>query len=340
MKGSSKEYPVSMNPSLNRPPGMRIALCTVLSLLLMLSAQVAQAGNNHSASRIELKDGRIYNNVTFSVDRPHGIVILGIGTGNREVGIGKILLVLDQDGNDVSRELLGSDYSPELHPHPSTAEPVGKSVSYPQDRLWTTKGERPWRASVSVFPDYTIPLGAYYEGLDPGLGFGVAASLCLSPHWAVRGTLSRSGLKDRKIAGSQISGAVVLEDNSRLDIWRYGIAIEFHGWPGKDKGRRTLYHTYLGIGSVNHSLTGNLVLYYSYPPQTYVEELGYSESKVMLNVGGGITYMLSSAFGLDLGFDILQVFIRRKDSDWDPWDFPSLDTSYQLDFRAGVTTLF
>jgi len=64
------------------------------------------------ASRIELKGGELYENVTFSVDEQYKLITIEKGEWKRPVSFPNILRIIDENGRDVTADYLGEYYKP------------------------------------------------------------------------------------------------------------------------------------------------------------------------------------------------------------------------------------
>ena len=302
-----------------------------LTLVLLVVVSGVQAVD-YEASRIELKNGDVYNNVTFSYDDTYKVIRIDLGNARRAVSFSDVSLILDKDGNDVTVDVLGKYYNSDQTAGSDTQSSDSWTGQTSPHEKSSAKQAKPWVVRLALHPDFTIPAGDYYTGLSAGIGYGAEMSIRLSRELALRGMVSRATFSADDMAGVQMWDVVVIEDNTGYHAWRYSIALEYHNWPGYRMGGKLLYYAYSGLGAISHTVSGTMLVYNTFSDEYYQLTLNDTQTKFMMNSGAGLTVALSRNIGINFGGDLYMSLIGGSGY--------QTQTAYNIDFKAGLVILF
>jgi len=184
-----------------------------------------------------------------------------------------------------------------------------------------------------------MPLGDYYEGITNGIGFGGDLSFAVSRSLAVRLSVSKSGMKDD--IGALVPNSTILEDNLSLSAWRYFLSLQYYGGLKKDEKRKTMYYLYSGLGAINHSFSGNLIVRDLSDNQIYlITPATGSESKFTMTSGLGLLAFVSNSFGFEFGATADVVFVGRSNDNYYYQPYGNVSTALVFDLKAGIVTMF
>ena len=283
------------------------------------------------ASRIELKDGTVYENVTFTVDTQYQVITVKMGDWKKNVGFLDIARIIDEEGDDVTAKVLGDYYKP------VEEERKGEWLSE-EDTTYKIYQKRPFDFGMRAGANYSFPIGDYYDGTESGVGYGIDVMITVTRNVAVRGTISRAGMRDD--LKSMFPGIMIVEDNLCLNVWRYAVSGQYYKWPRWRTGGKLLYYGFAGLGVITHKfsgsatvqdpVTGELVVLYG---------TGDTENKFMLTYGGGIISMISDRVGIEMEATFDVVFVGTAE-DRTIGYYGEGQTASIFGLKAGIVGLF
>jgi opacity protein-like surface antigen len=300
-------------------------------VLVLVAFSLAEPAFADKASRIELADGTAYENVTFSVDKLYQVVTIEVGDWKQKVDFADISRIVDEDGEDVTARVLGEKDKP------VEKKREGEWLSK-EDAEYKAHQKRPFDFAVRGGGHYSFPLGDYYEGFKSGIGYGFDAVVTVTKNVAIRGSVSRAGLKDD--LKEMFPGLNVVEDDINLSVWRYAVCGQYYQWPDWKTGGKMLYYGFAGLGAITHKMSGTAILQES--PSGDIWEIrgtGDTENKFMLTYGGGLITMISDKVGLEFGITLDVVFVGNSD-DLDVVYYGKADYANIFDLKVGVIGLF
>ena len=321
----------------------RLGWVGILAVLLFFASSVCAV--TYNASRIELKDGTVYTDVYFTKDNYFKVIKINSNGIDQTVSFGNIELILDKKGKDVSREVLGKYYLPvvsETEQQEQAGQPPESSSRFDPSELESVRktGQarhiKRWSVRLAVYPDFSLPIGDFYEGSTSGVGYGTELSVRLTRDIAIRGMVSRAGIKSEDLVGSYYDRMLVVEDNSSTTTWRFAAAVEYHTWPKYSRGGKLLYSIYSGMGAIRHSGSGSMLLYNLADDGYYVAVPSDPITKFMIVTGGGVTVALSPNFGINFGVDIYMITVGRYAAE-DRYN--SIATAYNFDLKLGLVLI-
>jgi len=286
------------------------------------------------ASVIELHDGTVFNDVSFSVNNEYKTIKIIIDDNEQSVSFTDIAIIRDADGNDVTADYIGSYYVPadkqaEIPADKQEAKPETKPEE--KQEVWISKETDTYRktkqakyqVSFGIDGNFSIPMGEYYEGFTSGIGLGGNITIPVTNNIAIKAIISKSGVKASggtdKITGQPYN------DILDISVWRYFLNVQYYSQPKHKEGKRNIFYTYTGMGAVSHSLKGKGIL-----------EGDYSESKFAMTVGVGYVPMFSPNMGVDLGASFDLLFIGAKDyDDYTYSPYGNVQTALLFDLKIG-----
>lgn len=282
------------------------------------------------ASRIELLDGKVYENVTFTVDSEYKIITIKVGDWKQEVSFPDIAGIYDEEGKDVTAKYLGEYYKP----------PQEKEKPSPQERVYRRYRKRPFNFGFSAGANYSFPGGDYYDGITSGIGFGADFIVPVTKNVAIRGTLSKSGMKvDLK---EWAPGYIILEDDLKINAWRYLVCAEYYHWPRWKTGGKVLYYFYTGFGAISHSFSGTATVE---APVSHDLMVIYStkdtQTKFVTTYGGGVIPMITKTVGVDIGAELDVVFVGQTGQTYSyGYYYTASQYASVFDFKIGLVVFF
>jgi hypothetical protein len=302
-----------------------------IAILILAAFCLARPAFADKASRIELADGTAYENVEYSVDKLYQVVTIGVADWKQKVDFADVVRILDEEGEDVTAKVLGDKY-----------EPVEKKREdewlSKEDPRYKAQQKRPFDFAIRGGANYSFPMGDYYEDIKSGIGYGFDAVVTLTRNVAIRGSVSRAGLKD-DLEG-MFPALSVLEDDMSLSVWRYAVSGQYYQWPDWKTGGKMQYYGFAGLGAITHKMSGSALL--QEPPAGDIWEIrgtGDTETKFMLTYGGGLITMISDKVGLEFGITLDVVFVDNSD-DLDVVYYGKADYANIFDFKIGVIGFF
>lgn len=278
------------------------AVC--VAVLVLVAFCLAKPAFADKASRIELADGTAYENVTFTVDKLYQVVTLQVGDWKQKVDFPEIALILDEDGKDITAKVLGDQYKP------VEKKREGEWLSK-EDPKYKAHQKRPFDFGIRAGGNYSFPMGDYYEDFKSGIGYGFDAVITVTKNVAIRGSISRAGIKEDLKA--MWPGFIILEDDLGLSVWRYAISGQYYQWPGWRTDGRLLYYGSAGLGIITHKGSGSAVVQDPITDELWIVTGGDAENKFILTYGGGIITMISEKVGIEFGITFDAIFVGSSD---------------------------
>jgi hypothetical protein len=189
---------------------------------------------------------------------------------------------------------------------------------------------KPWHIRLTLQPNFGLPLGKYYQNFEPGLGYGGELSVRMSNRWALRLMVSRSGI-GRSLSETMIAplgdGSMFTWDfDGGLKAWRASIGVEFHDWPGFEKGRKLLYYFYTGVGLIDNIQSVDTKVYDETGALVITHHSSYTDRRALLDLGGGMMIAVAQNIGVNIGGNVGMVCVTQN----------TLWTTYILDFKLGL----
>ncbi len=283
---------------------MRLHLRTalLLSLVLALFGHSQPVSAAH-ASRIELRDGSVFEAVIYQVDNTYKVISIESTQGKRTVSFTEIAVILDTGGKDVTADCLGRYF------RPSRSATQGEE-SFSEEPLPMGYRKHPFSVGFGGGLNYSFPGGDWYEGTRSGLGFRGYLLITVARKIALRGTISKAGV--RHDPDELFAGGLVLQDELSWSVWRYFMSVQYCNWPHWRTGGKVMYYVYTGLGAVSHKLSGSAVVAeYGSQDVWLISGTDAAETKFATTFGVGLVAMVSKSVGLELGAGVDIVYVGR-----------------------------
>jgi hypothetical protein len=265
----------------------------ILGVVFLLTFFCLQPAYAAKASRIELKSGEVYEDVTFSIDDVFKVITIEKGDWKINANLPDVLQIIDENSQDVTADYLGDYYEP-----PQESEEEWLSREKAEQKGYSKK---PFDFAIGAGGNFSIPTGDYYKGTKSGIGFGFDVVIPVTRNLAIKGIVSKSGMR-QDLASTFPPGIMVLDDDLSVNVWRYIAAAQYYKWPKWRTSGKTMYYASVGMGAITHEATGTMTF-----KNTVTDEIGIiygtgeKENKFIISYGAGLVVMLSKQIGLDLG---------------------------------------
>ena len=89
---------------------MRARSVPFILLITCILVMMGEAVMASKAAKIELRDGTVFEQVYYRVDKVYKVIVLKIGLTERSVSFPDIGRILDEQGRDVTEDCLGRAY--------------------------------------------------------------------------------------------------------------------------------------------------------------------------------------------------------------------------------------
>ena len=258
---------------------------------ILLAAVLAANVSAKLAGSIVLKTGEAYDSVTFSVNNVYKTITIELDDRDREVSFKDISRITDQSGNDITRDILGSRYSPA----------VRETWVSENSEVYRHATAKLWNCAVRFSGNYSIPIGDYYEGIESNIGFEADLRIALSYQADVRFMVSRAGMKlddDFRIY-SLDPDISIIDQKWGFHVMRYIIALEMYKPLDKYKKDLNYFYLYSGLGAAVHTMSGDITLLNNNTMEIASASDSYTEKKFAMTVGLGLIAALAPNFGFD-----------------------------------------
>ena len=300
---------------------MRVRSVPFILLLTCVLVMMGQAVMAAKATKIELRDGTIYESVDYKVDNIYKTLTIEGKDLKRTVSFTDVRQVIDIDGVDVTEDCLGRYYNPTPAPEkvaptapapesgvtditesiPESARSIRPVDSFDPETARVAK--HPFSVGFKVGPNYSFPTGDWYWGIKSGVGYDFDLTITVARRMALRASISKSGARHNP--EELFEGGEVIQDDLSFQVWRYLIGLEYYNWPRWRSKGKVMTFAYGGLGMTSHKLTGSAVVY-----DPYLDELwmytgnGKVESKFTFSTGGGVDIMVGKSVGLELSAEL------------------------------------
>ena len=312
---------------------MRVSLGTIvksaftilaITLLVSTTALAAKTGT------VTLKDGTVFENVTFSTDPTYKIIEFKFEDQKKNVSFTDIESIVDPSGEDITEAVSGGYYKAEKNEE--FLSETSEAYKHARRKLW--------KIGLSLGGNYTFPGGDYYQDINPGIGFDVDLTLALTYNLAFRLSISQTGMDYEKdlayMLVNSIMGDTLVVSNLGFSSISYFLSFQYYNRPDRVTPGKMIYHFYSGLGAVAHKLESDAVLIRTDGTQIRSSYGSYEETKFAMTFGGGLTRMVSEAVGIYAAANMDMVVLGTNNNDSFYWQ-DNLDWAYQFDLKAGFT---
>lgn len=293
-----------------------------MACLLPLSAFAKDIGT------ITLKDGTVYEAVTYTVNNYHKTIEFTVDEDKKAVSFSDVDRIISNKGVDVTGDVIGGYYRPEQ----------GETWESESSVVYTTAHKKLWAASLQLGGHYCFPLGDYYEGFSSNIGFDANLVIALSNKLGLRATVSKAGMK-----ADDDLGFVVFYDfqpvgtltNYDISTWRYFISVQYSNRLGKVTPGKTELYLFTGLGAVSHRVSADETIFGETPDLDVTSRVSNTETKFATTFGVGMVQLFSPKVGFYVGADFDVLYIDTED-DYDVWG-GGINYAYQFDLKLGLT---
>ena len=270
----------------------------VISVMLLFGALTSADRASAAVGTIETKTGERFEKVTYAVDYDFKVIRMQLAGGEKNLSFLDIKLIQSSHGDDITPNILdaGSTAAEDMWQ-------VGSSDNGGGYR------KQLWDFAFRLAGNFTIPGGDYYQGLSSGIGFEGDATLLVSREFALRLTLSRTGVRLNR--GSSFNGPSFHATKFLGAVERI-IPFDRAG-PGKG-----LSYIYGGLGSISNTASYG--------------GMSASESKLLTEVGGGGVSFISEGLGIDYSASFGLVWVGSQ-----KYESSSMHNGVLFDFKLGLS---
>lgn len=288
----------------------------VVSFLLAFALSAYAGAQQHGT--ILLKSGERIENVKFEINKFYKVIAVVEGNTKRNISFTDVQTIYDRDGFDITVDVIGGYYK--------SSEEKWQSQESPQYRSARTK---PWAIAFRIGGNYSIPLGNYYEGIDPGIGYEGDLIIGLTRQLSLRATVSKSGMKLSNQFGflSLDPNIIITRQEMNINAMRYLLSLQFQNYKYElSPGKGYIYST-SGLGFINHNLSAEI--WYTSYGDPYYDKLEDNEGKFIMNLGFGGGVVVTKNVALDLGLTFDMIFLGSNQSGYATY-------AYILDLKLGA----
>ncbi len=274
-------------------------LTTILTILavLLVGYDVASAAR---ASRIELRDGTVLEDVVYRLDNTLKIVIMRMSNTKKSVDFADVCRILDKEGKDITASCLGARYRP-----PATQDSEQTCFqTTPEDE---SRKKLPFALVFRGGINVRHTSDAWYEGNTSSMDFGGDLVIAVSRKMALRLTISKAGTSydSREL----LTGVNVIKTDLLSHVWRYFFSVQAYDWPRWREDGRSMHYGYIGAGAVRHSLTGTALTINNEGGVGVYSASGRSQSRFAATGGCGLVQMVAPKIGFEVGAVLDVVFV-------------------------------
>lgn len=294
-------------------PAFIILLCLILVSSVMAITE--------KKGTITLKDGTVFEDVAYKANYTYRVVKFKFNDLEQNISFTDIQSIVDQDGNNITiRELNRKE------------DQLKENWKSSDDKVFREARKKPWGAAIGFHANYSVPLGDYYEGIDPGIGFGGDFNIAFTPNLSGKIIVSKSGMKvsDQFYFYSYDPMITILSQDMSIRSLRILLAAQFNHQVisnGKHKGN---WYFYTGLGLLSEKITADLTVQDNYTSSTYTTGDEISDSYFLMAFGGGYQALLSPRIALDIGTNFDMITIASN-------GYGSTQYAYIFDLKIGLT---
>lgn len=317
----------------------------ILMLLVLFGTQSAWA----ALGTIVLKSGDRFERVDYMVVKAYKVVQFETSGQKKSVSFTDIQSILDRDGVDVTTQVLGGDYR--KADTPSTSPTTPSSPTSPTEAKPATNGEqtwlepdhevyqrhrfRPWDIALQLGPNFTLPVGHYYDGTTSGVGFGADLVIPFSHNMSLRATVSMAGtkLEDSYVIQRLPPWFTYISDDVDVNIWRYMISAQYQKAYKEYQFDKGYWFLYSGIGITKTSFNGHAITTDDTNGDVYTLTFEPDKSRFTMTLGAGGVSMLSRSIGIQYAASYDMIFLGTASNSS---GYETMQYAYNFDIRAGL----
>jgi hypothetical protein len=303
--------------NLKRDYFLIIKIGTILGFLLCLSIN-CQAGDTVTVVTYSQK----YSEVTYKIDHTGTKMLLFLTDGETEVSISDIRFIVNKDGDDVTKLILGNADIPKSTPlkKNTPVKALIKEQNLQPKVIIKQKKEvpkLPWDLAIQIGPSFCFTGSEYYRGIERGVGYQGELHLPVYQANAIR--FSISGVKhptgDEYKLVSTDSDIKILDQKSVFKTMRYRLEFETFQLFNDENSNMNMYYGHFGFGFINQKLETNATLRRNSTREIAEIYTKISNSNFELTVGFGSIIAINKTVGLDIAVGYDMVFLDEGKAD-------------------------
>jgi hypothetical protein len=198
---------------------------------------------------------------------------------------------------------------------------------------------RPWQYILGADANYSLPLGDYYEGIDPGIGFAGNMAVALSDQLGIRFRVSRSGMND----GDELQfysldpDIVIVEQDVGFTVIHYIASVFYYGrLDKKNKDTRSYGYLSFGLGGMSTRISFDMLLEQQSTGATQRYKDSTTETDFLMSWEIGILKEFSDDFGINLSCCLNSAIVETIETNYGS----DAQYAYDIDIRAGIIKFF
>lgn len=329
--------------------GVKTLLALAFCIIVFgVSANAAGPGkavlkNGESFEFVKCKSLTLFRAVEFTLNEQKE---------KRKVSFSDIQTVFDQEGKDITPQLLGGWYKLEgIENTPGTESvPDSQTTAVAPKTTWVSENSstyremhrRLWKIAPQFLGCYSFGIGDWFRGVNPGLGFEASFMVAINDYIALKGSFSRSGLNvddDYFDIIPPYPGNWEMSQKSSLSVYRYLVSAVYYKCISSGQGKRNIIYAYSGLGAAQHLMHAQATALDLDTDDLYILDNKKSMTKFDAVLGGGFISPIYKKlnFNFDLSLDGIIVGTYR-DNDWSGWG--NTQYAYIFDLKAGLVILF
>jgi hypothetical protein len=288
-------------------------------ILVFISLCGVSAFSASYEGTIVTRGGEKYEQVQFDVNSIYKVVIIKLDGEKRNISFDQIGAIYDLNGNDISSEVLKGYEAPSRETWISEKNPEFKRLN-----------RRLWIVGFRFAGNFSIPSGDYFKAITSGIGLEGDFLVAVSREIAIKGTISKSGMKASKDYRyfSLDQNVEIPPEELHLNIMRYLLGVQYYARPPQLAAGKGLFYSYLSLGAISRRRA-----FFGPDDNLYYGESSDIQTRFLTSIGFGGTVLMSKHLGLDLSGEVDIVFL-------DPGDYGNVVRAYIIDFKIGLVCLY
>ncbi|MBD3258551.1 hypothetical protein GF377_08970 [candidate division GN15 bacterium] len=188
---------------------------------------------------------------------------------------------------------------------------------------------------MALAASYATPVGDWSEGFESGFGIGGDVAFSLTSHYAVRAGVSFPNI-DPQPEKTLVLREVVRDDLD-VSVMRFYVAFQFYDWARWNRGGKTMWYVYAGMGAVSRKLSGSLVTEDLSGLEQRVETAdNRRHTRYSATVGVGVSFIVFGTTGVQLSGSGDLIHLDKDEYNLDRPLYYDLVESRVFEFRLGL----
>ncbi len=205
-----------------------------------------------------------------------------------------------------------------------------------RDRTLAPDHLKLWNVGFRIGTNFSAPSGDFYDGITSGIGFGADIIIPVSYNLAIRGTVSRSGMKlDNRFGFTSFDpNLVILSQDNSFNGTRISVTGEYYSYDRRKAFPPKLVgFFYSGLGAIAHSLSSSLTVLDNTTSIVTTSSFSDSFTELIYVLGAGADFMISPTVGFEVTGNFDLVILGKDGADRTQY-------AYIFDLRFGLVAFF